>query len=364
MQNPPSTVFELRTYTLHPGQRDVLIDLFEREFIEPQEDLGIELPGLFRDAERPDRFVWLRGFTDMASRERALSAFYGGAVWRAHRDAANATMIDSDNVLLLAPAQPAPDKRAHLRGPLFSLTYACADTASLAAFAIMFSESIAPALRADGASIVASFMTHPEPNNFPQLPVRENEHVFVAIVDGAQRESFLACPPSEIAELVPAARSHIQVAYEGTAGDFDFLVGAWNVHHRKLKARLSNCTEWETYDGSAQGYSLLDGLLSVDEIVTGPASKGCSVRNLDLARKRWTIHWANSRGEAMANPVHGGFRDARGEFYGTETLDGTPTLVRYIWSACDGPEPRWEQAFSLDGGATWESNWVMEFRRP
>src|ERR1700748_3685559 len=83
-----TTVFELRNYTLHAGRRDELITLFEREFIQAQQDAGIVLPGLFTDMDRPDRFVWLRGFTDMAARPEALSRFYGGPVWQQHRDAA------------------------------------------------------------------------------------------------------------------------------------------------------------------------------------------------------------------------------------------------------------------------------------
>ena len=96
-------VIELRQYTLKPGQRDVLIDLFEREFVETQEAMGMRLVGQFRDLDRPDRFVWIRGFADMPSRAQSLQAFYGGPIWQAHREAANATMIDSDNVLLLRP---------------------------------------------------------------------------------------------------------------------------------------------------------------------------------------------------------------------------------------------------------------------
>src|SRR5437667_1786041 len=99
-------IVELRQYTLHHGKRDVLIELFDGEFIEPQEAVGIKVIGQFRDLDRPDRFVWLRGFRDMSSRERELSDFYGGPVWKTHREAANATMIDSDNVLLLRPALP------------------------------------------------------------------------------------------------------------------------------------------------------------------------------------------------------------------------------------------------------------------
>jgi len=110
----PSSVFqqtccpiiELRQYTLHPGKRDVLIELFDREFVETQEAVGMSIVGQFRDLNDPNRFVWLRGFSDMPSRAVALEDFYGGPVWKAHRQAANATMIDSTNVLLLRPARP------------------------------------------------------------------------------------------------------------------------------------------------------------------------------------------------------------------------------------------------------------------
>jgi hypothetical protein len=96
-------VVELRQYTLHPGQRDVLISLFDREFVESQEAVGMTVLGQFRDLDDPDRFVWLRGFDDMPHRAEALGRFYGGPIWKAHREQANATMIDSDDVLLLRP---------------------------------------------------------------------------------------------------------------------------------------------------------------------------------------------------------------------------------------------------------------------
>src|SRR5690349_18097418 len=104
-EEPMESVLELRQYTLREGQRDVLIELFEREFVESQEAVGMVLVGTFRDRDRPDRFVWIRAFPDMPSRAASLQAFYGGSVWAAHREAANATMIDSDNVLLLRPAE-------------------------------------------------------------------------------------------------------------------------------------------------------------------------------------------------------------------------------------------------------------------
>jgi hypothetical protein len=88
-----------------PGGREVLISLFERHFIESQEATGMTVIGQFRDLNNPDRFVWLRGFADMVSRAQQLEEFYGGPIWKEHREAANATMIDSDNVLLLRPAR-------------------------------------------------------------------------------------------------------------------------------------------------------------------------------------------------------------------------------------------------------------------
>jgi hypothetical protein len=98
------TVAELRRYRLLPGQRDVLIDLFEQHFVEGQEAVGMHVIGTFRDLDDPNKFIWLRGFRSMEERHQALSEFYYGPLWRAHREAANATMADSDDVLLLTPA--------------------------------------------------------------------------------------------------------------------------------------------------------------------------------------------------------------------------------------------------------------------
>jgi len=98
---PPISTIELRQYTLKSGRRDTLIELFEREFVDPLNAAGAYVLGTFRDVDDPDRFVWLRGFETMDKRAEALTTFYGGPVWAAHRSAANDTMVDSDNVLLL-----------------------------------------------------------------------------------------------------------------------------------------------------------------------------------------------------------------------------------------------------------------------
>jgi hypothetical protein len=182
-------IVELRQYTLHEGQRDVLIELFDREFVESQEADGMTLIGQFRDLDDPDRFVWLRGFPDMASRAAALSAFYGGPVWKAHARQANATMIDSDNVLLLRPADgrsgfPAPAaarppaEHAAAPGSLVVATLYYRDQPFDAAFADFFDRSVRPVMTEAGAAPLACLQTEHAQNTFPALPVREGENVF------------------------------------------------------------------------------------------------------------------------------------------------------------------------------------------
>ncbi len=187
---PCCAVLELRQYTLKSGQRDVLIDLFEREFIEAQEALGIDIVGTFRDLDRPDRFVWIRGFADMPSRARALPAFYFGPVWQAHRDAANATMVDSDNVLLLRPADADAGfaTPASPRAPIgtterpssrvLATIYSFPKQPS-AEFVHFFDAEIAPVLAEAGAPPIARLETETAENNFPRLPVRAGDHVFI-----------------------------------------------------------------------------------------------------------------------------------------------------------------------------------------
>lgn len=180
------TVFELCQYTLRPGQRDRLIAMFEREFVQSQEALGIGLPGQFRDLDDPDRFVWLRSFPDMTTRAAALAAFYDGPVWRTHREAANATMLDSDDVLLLRPTRAfaldgmsRPAAGEHTPAGLLTAMICPAPSVDLPALARGFDAQVRPALERLGATVLAQFVTEPARNTFPRLPVREGESVFV-----------------------------------------------------------------------------------------------------------------------------------------------------------------------------------------
>lgn len=183
-------IVELRQYSLHPGKRDVLIDLFDREFVESQESLGMKIIGQFRDENDPNRFVWLRGFRDMPSRAQELKDFYSGPVWKAYRQTANATMIDSDNVLLLHPATPgsgfslADRKRAGVgaietRKELILATIYYFDAPVDASFVEFFERTLRPVLTDSSVSVLAYFVTEQSENTFPALPVRAGENVFV-----------------------------------------------------------------------------------------------------------------------------------------------------------------------------------------
>lgn len=193
---PAHSVYELRNYTMQPGQRDVLIDMFERHFIESQEVLGTRVVGTFRNLDDPNRFVWLRSFENTTARVTALDGFYTGAVWQAHRTQANATIVDSDDVLQLRPisgdatrgAPARPDMGAPVPTSLIlAETYFLADRQD-EAFANSFATDALPILRDIGRPPLATFATEHAPNGYPRLPVRENETVFVALTRFASIE--------------------------------------------------------------------------------------------------------------------------------------------------------------------------------
>lgn len=220
-------VVELRQYTLRPGQRDVMIDLFDRELVETQEEVGIHVVGQFRDEDDPDRFVWIRAFPDMEARREALTAFYvNGPAWREHRAAARATMLDTDNALLLRPARPRsgfttrprvdalPDSRVAVT------IYHPIDED----FVSFFEESVRPVMTETGAAPLAYFVTEPAENTFPSLPVR-TENVFVwltVFTDEAHRkehERRLALSPvwqlkvlPDLTQRLGAPTEHLRLA--------------------------------------------------------------------------------------------------------------------------------------------------------
>ncbi|WP_063047641.1 NIPSNAP family protein [Nocardia pseudovaccinii] len=188
MTENPWPVVELRQYTLHPGTRDVLIELFDRELVETQEAVGMRIIAQFRDENDPDRFVWLRAFHDMPSRGTALKAFYiDGAAWREHAPAVRATMVDTTNALLLQPATATSNFTLPTERPGAAATELPSSRVlatvyypegPLTEFTQFFETRLQPLLVETGATPIAYFQTDPTPNTFAALPVRE-ETVFV-----------------------------------------------------------------------------------------------------------------------------------------------------------------------------------------
>ena len=145
--------------------------------------------------------------------------------------------------------------------------------------------------------------------------------------------------------------------------DFDFLVGTWDSTQRRLRKRLVGSDDWEVFSGHSVGYRLFDGAANVDEI-TFPTlgQRGLSLRLYDPSTELWSIYWAVPG--VLFPPVTGRFDEhGVGEFFGEEEQDGRPVLVRFRWSDITASTARWQQAFSVDGGENWETNWVMDFHR-
>ncbi|TIQ75962.1 NIPSNAP family protein, partial [Mesorhizobium sp.] len=218
-----------RQYTLKPGRRETLIDIFDGHLIEGQEAAGMTIIGQFRDLDRPDMFVWLRGFDGMEARKNALTAFYEGPVWAAYRDAANATMISSDDVLLLKPAWPGAgfeltgSQRTTLPGyekprednrlsDIVVIKIHHLRPGAEADFASRFETDAIPTLAEFGARPLAAFVTEHAENSFPRLPVRSGENVFISVAafDSADAhesvEAALAAAPAWQALLSRLAR--------------------------------------------------------------------------------------------------------------------------------------------------------------
>lgn len=195
-------VLELRQYQIFAGQRDALIAVFESRLIEGQEQVGMRLLGQFRDLDDPDRFTWMREFPNMEQRGKALQAFYTGPVWKAHRGAANPLLEDNDNVLLLRPAtaglrlqSPAATTRVKFDATppaaglvVVTIYYLWKDPAE--GFTGFFVDQLQPALASAGLPVLGAYVSEPTPNNFPKLPVRQHEKVFVWLTRVADEPAY------------------------------------------------------------------------------------------------------------------------------------------------------------------------------
>lgn len=211
-------VIELRQYTLRPGSRDAFVALFDAELLESQDATGMRVLGQFRDLDRANVFVWLRGFPDMTTRRRALHGFYDGPVWTAHRGAANGMMVDSDDVLLLEPAGMGPFLHTGTGRPpqgaapahgIITARIDPVDRDGTARFAQRYADLVTPALRAAGGCPLALLATLNAVNTFPRLPVREDENVMVSLAG--------------FATVAAANRAAVNSAYQDALASLDDL---------------------------------------------------------------------------------------------------------------------------------------------
>ena len=165
----------------------------------------------------------------------------------------------------------------------------------------------------------------------------------------------------------PTETSHAEREVSGFH-DFDFLVGHWRVHHRKLKERLANSQEWIEFEGTLFSQPLMVGYSNVDDLVLnvpGAPYRGVALRSFDPKSQQWLIWWLDSRNPlgSLDPPMRGGFKNGVGTFYGDDTLNGKPVRARFIWSGITPTSCHWEQAYSPDGGKTWETNWAQDIIR-
>ena len=153
----------------------------------------------------------------------------------------------------------------------------------------------------------------------------------------------------------------------GHCPDFDFQQGSWRVKHRRLKARLAGCTEWEEFEGTSTQRPILGGNGNIeDNLLHLPAGayRAAALRAWDPASASWSIWWLDDRNpHTLDTPVIGRFENGVGTFYADEVHEGRPVRMRFLWLRTDTDTPRWEQALSADGGETWETNWTMDFAR-
>ena len=148
--------------------------------------------------------------------------------------------------------------------------------------------------------------------------------------------------------------------------DFDFIMGKWRVHHRKLKTRLRGKSDWIEFDGTAEAFKILDGFGNMKRYshrLNGVSFEGIALRVFNPRTRLWTIYWIDTATFALDVPVVGSFDGKVGRFYSRDMYEGKEIVIRYTYDATGRDVVVWDQAFSPDGGTNWEMNWVMTAKR-
>jgi hypothetical protein len=188
-------------------------------------------------------------------------------------------------------------------------------------------------------------------------------YFFTALIFGPCAAELLAQANSEASKTTPQA-----VAEERDGQhDFDFEFGHWKVHNRRLLHPLTGSNEWVDFDGTLVARPIWEGRANMDEFEADTPSghqDGMTVRTYNPKSHQWYIYWTNSKsGSFGLPPTVGKFTNGRGEFYDQEEFNGKNIFVRFLWTMPEPDKPRWEQAFSVDGGKTWETNYIITYAR-
>lgn len=159
----------------------------------------------------------------------------------------------------------------------------------------------------------------------------------------------------------------IAATHHGHSDDFDFLFGRWAISNRRLMGRLEGATQWQEFDARCEARALPGGIGNIDSFVPmawRDGFTGATIRLFDPQARQWSIYWVDNSSGVLQPPVVGGFDGGEvGIFEGPDTLRGMAIDVRFTWTRISADHARWEQAFSADNGASWETNWTMELRR-
>ncbi len=179
----------------------------------------------------------------------------------------------------------------------------------------------------------------------------------------------MATPPAttESAPQAAATKQATPAALRDGAHDFDFEIGSWKIHLKKLMNPLTGSTTWVEFDGTSVTRKIWDGRSQIEEFETdSPTSghiEGLTLRLYNPAAHQWNLNWATSKTGAFGVPTIGEFKNGRGEFYDWEPINDRMVLVRFVWSDITPTTAHFEQSFSTDGGKTWEVNWITDQTR-
>jgi hypothetical protein len=168
-------------------------------------------------------------------------------------------------------------------------------------------------------------------------------------------------------DVAKTSVQHAATEHDGQH-DFDFEIGTWKIHLKRLDRRLVGSTNWVEFDGTSVTRKVWDGRSNLEEFeVDSPTGhiEGMTLRLYDPQTHQWSLYWATSKSGAIGQPTIGEFKNGRGEFFDTEPSgpNGRSILVRFVWSDITPNSAHFEQSFSDDGGKTWEVNWITDQTR-